>query len=382
MQIAQIHPINFFIWDPDLHIFETEFFSLRWYSLLFASGFFLGRFIVVRSYKVENGYDNTVDLQMFYMVFGILLGARMGHILFYEPHLLQRDFLELFYFWKSGLASHGTALGILFGVALYSYKITFKVNQLRIVDRLRRGYDYFQVMDRLIIVVALGCALIRVGNFINSEIIGKPTGKNYGVLFSKPVEEYLKSQLPFVQEVVFEETGQLYQLGKPFLKTTIIFETEAYKEDRIRNSVNKSLGFVLPINVNERSHVINPLGRKVEHTFKRSANSFELDMETVGVYRHPTQLYESLTYFLIGVLLYILWNKYRILLRPGSILGLFLIIAFAGRFLLESFKENQVHFEGDLSLNLGQLLSIPFFIFGIYVFSRNLKNNSLFKISK
>ena len=105
-------------------------------------------------------------------------------------------------------------------------------------------------------------------------------------------------------------------------------------------------------------------------------------METVGVYRHPTQLYESLTYFLIGVLLYILWNKYRILLRPGSILGLFLIMAFAGRFLLESLKENQVHFEGDLSLNLGQLLSIPFFIFGIYVFSRNLKNNSLFKISK
>nr|AOE07486.1 prolipoprotein diacylglyceryl transferase [uncultured bacterium] len=237
-------------------------------------------------------------------------------------------------------------------------------------------------MDRLIIVVALGCALIRVGNFINSEIIGKPTGKNYGILFAKPVEEYLKSQLPFVQEVVFKETGQLYQPGKPFLKTTIIFETEAYKEDRIRNSVNKSLSFVLPINVNERSHVINPLGSKVEHTFKRSANSFELHMETVGVYRHPTQLYESLTYFLIGVLLYILWNKYRILLRPGSILGLFLIMAFAGRFLLESFKENQVHFEGDLSLNLGQLLSIPFFIFGIYVFSRNLKNNSLFKISK
>jgi prolipoprotein diacylglyceryl transferase len=368
-----------FLWQPEIYIVQNEFLSIRWYSLLFVMGFVLGRFIVVRSYRLENGYDHTVDLQMFYMVAGTLLGARMGHVFFYEPHLLQNNFWELFFFWKSGLASHGTAFGILLGMVFYSFQGKFERNRFRIRDRLRRGYDYFQVMDRLIIVVALGCALIRVGNFVNSEIIGKPTQKNYGILFTKPVEEHIKSQLPFVQEVVFKETGRYYETGKPKLKTHIIFEREAYKEERIRNSIKKRLGFLLPIKMGQYSHIMNPMGTKVEHVFSRTSDHFELQMETVGVYRHPTQLYESLTYLLIGILVYLIWNKHRIHLRPGSLLGFFLMTAFGGRFLLESLKENQVGFEANLDFNLGQILSIPLFIFGIYVFLRNLKGNLLFK---
>ena len=114
------------MWHPDIYLFENDVFSIRWYSLLFLSGFIIGRFIVVRSYKLEKGYDLTVDMQMIYMVLGTLIGSRMGHVLFYEPEILKRDYLELFFFWKSGLASHGAAIGILLGMAIYSYKLKVK----------------------------------------------------------------------------------------------------------------------------------------------------------------------------------------------------------------------------------------------------------------
>ena len=242
-----------FLWHPDIYLFENDVFSIRWYSLLFLSGFIIGRFIVVRSYKLEKGYDLTVDMQMIYMVLGTLIGSRMGHVLFYEPEILKRDYLELFFFWKSGLASHGAAIGILLGMAIYSYKLKVKGLKFRLVDRLRRGYNFFQVMDRMIIAVAIGCALIRMGNFVNSEIIGIPTESDYGVLFVKPVEDRIKGQLPFVERVHFEETGAFYAPGQAVINTKIYFEHEPYKEQRIRNSVQKRLDYLLPRQGNDYS---------------------------------------------------------------------------------------------------------------------------------
>ena len=140
--------------------------------------------------------------------------------------------------------------------------------------------------------------------------------------------------------------------------------------------MRKRLGFLFPVGISDYSHVINPLGASVAHTFTRNENQFELQMETLGIYRHPSQLYESLTYLLIGVWMYFLWSKHRIDLRPGSLLGLFLMVAFSGRFFLENFKENQVAFEAQFSINLGQILSIPLFVCGVYVFFRNFKFDS------
>ena len=131
--------------------------------------------------------------------------------------------------------------------------------------------------------------------------------------------------------------------------------------------MEKRLG-LLPVSVLTYSNVINPYGASVVHSFSRIQNRLELQMETIGILRHPSQLYESLTYLLIGIWMYILWNKHRIDLRPGSLLGLFLMVAFLGRFFLENFKENQVAFEAQFSINLGQILSIPLFVYGVYVF--------------
>lgn len=374
--------LNSYLWDPDTYLYEGDLFSIRWYSVLFALGFIIGRFLVVGAYKREKKYDTTVDLQMLYMVFGILIGSRIGHVIFYEPEILSRGVQELFFFWKGGLASHGAAIGILSGMALYSYKIVFKDFKIHIKDRLRRGYNYLQVMDRMIIAVAIGCALIRMGNFFNSETIGLQTQSNYGVLFVNPAEDRIKDQLPFVKNVSFEETGEFYKVGQPYLNTKIFFDNEQYKEERIKNSVEKTLSYILPDKVFTNSSVFNPNQGKVKHQFKRSESQFYLELSSVGVYRHPAQLYESLNYFLIGIIMFLILKKYKIKLRHGSLLAFFFITAFAGRFILEYFKENQVKNELfqlnnilGISLNLGQLLSIPFVICGIYFFIRNTKKN-------
>ena len=175
-----------YLWDPNVYLYEGDIFSVRWYSVLFILGFIIGRFLVVGAYKREKKYDTTVDLQMLYMVFGILIGSRLGHVIFYEPDIFSRGIVEVFSFWKGGLASHGAAIGILTGMAIYSFKVDFKNFRIKIKDRLRRGYNYLQVMDRMIIAVAIGCALIRMGNFFNSETIGLQTQSSYGVLFVNP----------------------------------------------------------------------------------------------------------------------------------------------------------------------------------------------------
>lgn len=373
------------LWDPNIFLYQGDFISVRWYSVLFISGFVIGRFLVVGAYKREKRYDTTVDLQMLYMVFGILIGSRLGHVIFYEPEILSRGIQEIFFFWKGGLASHGAAIGILSGMALYSFKIEINSFKINFIDRLRRGYNYLQVMDRMIIAVAIGCALIRMGNFFNSETIGLQTQSSYGVLFVNPSEERIKSQLPFVKKVSFYETGVFYKVGQPLLNTKIFFDNEEYKEDRIKESVKKTLINLHPEKVYANSSIINPFKGQVKYTFKRNNSDFYMEYETVGVYRHPAQLYESLIYLIIGIIMFIVLYRYTINLRHGSLLAFFFITAFGGRFFLEYFKENQVKNELlelnnllGISLNLGQLLSIPFVLVGIYMFFYNRKSNSFF----
>ena len=373
------------LWDPNIFLYQGDFISVRWYSVLFISGFVIGRFLVVGAYKREKRYDTTVDLQMLYMVFGILIGSRLGHVIFYEPEILSRGIQEIFFFWKGGLASHGAAIGILSGMALYSFKIEINSFKINFIDRLRRGYNYLQVMDRMIIAVAIGCALIRMGNFFNSETIGLQTQSSYGVLFVNPSEERIKSQLPFVKKVSFYETGVFYKVGQPLLNTKIFFDNEEYKEDRIKESVKKTLINLHPEKVYANSSIINPFKGQVKYTFKRNNSNFYMEYETVGVYRHPAQLYESLIYLIIGIIMFIVLYRYTINLRHGSLLAFFFITAFGARFFLEYFKENQVKNELlelnnllGISLNLGQLLSIPFVLVGIYMFFYNRKSNSFF----
>lgn len=254
-------------WNVDPEIF-TLFgtFPIKYYGLLFVSGLLLAFEVVKRVYKSENIPVEDLEKLSTYLFIGTLVGARVGHCLFYDFAYFSQHPLEIFLpfqitneGWRftgfAGLASHGGAIGILTAVFLYIRKT--KTN-------------FLWLMDRLSIGIPVACAFIRFGNFMNSEIYGKPTGTDYGVVFMR--------------------------------------------DDLIP--------------------------------------------------RHPTQLYEAFAYLFVSVLLWYVHKKKIFTGQNGFLFGLFLILMFSARLLIEFSKENQVAFEDGMLLNMGQILSIPFILIG------------------
>lgn len=262
--------ISYITWNIDPEIFSIGPLSVRWYGLLFALGFVIGQQILSKIYVAEGRTEGDVDVITLYMIVGTVIGARLGHTLFYDPEYYLSNPIEILKIWEGGLASHGATLGILFALWLFSR---------------RQKLDYLWVLDRIVIVVALGGALIRLGNLMNSEIIGKPTDVPWAFKF-------------------------------------------------LRNN-----------------EVINGVAASVDP-------------------RHPTQLYESLSVFLLFVLLYWLWKKYKSALPRGLLFGIFVTALFTFRFFVEFLKEDQVEKEATMALNIGQLLSIPLILIGLFILFR------------
>ncbi len=165
-------------WDVSPDIVSLGPLTLRWYGLLFASGFIFGQSVMSRIYRWENKPAEDLDKLMLYMVVSTILGARLGHCFFYEPDFYLSNPIEIFKVWKGGLASHGATVGILFGLYLYSRHV--------------REQSYLWILDRIVIVVALGGAFIRLGNLMNSEIVGLPTELPWGFVFVRNDETFAR----------------------------------------------------------------------------------------------------------------------------------------------------------------------------------------------
>lgn len=155
-------------WDVNPEIFRIGSFAVRWYGLLFASSFLFGYIIMLRIFKNENLSEALLDKLTIYMAIGTIIGARLGHCLFYEPGYYLSHPIEILKIWHGGLASHGAAIGILIAVGIFAYKE-------------KKGY--FWTLDRIAIVVALSGFFIRMGNLMNSEIYGVETTVPWGFVF-------------------------------------------------------------------------------------------------------------------------------------------------------------------------------------------------------
>jgi phosphatidylglycerol---prolipoprotein diacylglyceryl transferase len=155
-------------WDVNPEIFRIGAFAVRWYGLLFASSFLFGYIIMNKIFKNENLDEAVLDRLTVYMALGTIIGARLGHCLFYEPEYYLKNPLEILMIWHGGLASHGAAIGILIAVWLFGRK---------------EKKDYFWTLDRVAIVVALAGFFIRMGNLMNSEIYGIETTVPWGFVF-------------------------------------------------------------------------------------------------------------------------------------------------------------------------------------------------------
>ena len=183
-------------WDP-IKFIDLGFFKLHFYSLMWILAFTLGFYITKRIYKNENQPEESLDTLFMYSVLGIMIGARLGHVIFYQPELISEDFFSIFLPFRfkggieftgfQGLASHGAAIAMIVSMYLYNKRVLKKT--------------VLWILDRVVIPVALGAVFVRIGNFINSEIIGKPTNSDFGVIFK---------QLP-LNEQVARHPSQLYE---------------------------------------------------------------------------------------------------------------------------------------------------------------------------
>lgn len=164
---------GYIIWDVNPEIFSIGSFSIRWYGLLFASGFLIGQRIMTHIFRKEGLKEALLDSLLLTMVIATVVGARLGHFLFYEPEVLLNNPLQVITPPFAGLASHGATIGILLGLYIYARN---------------KKMSFLWVVDRIVIAVALGGCFIRLGNLMNSEIVGKVTDVPWAFVFTRNFE--------------------------------------------------------------------------------------------------------------------------------------------------------------------------------------------------
>ncbi len=298
------------IWNPVEGI-DLGFFVIRFYSLMFVVAFSLGWYLMKRIYIRENISMEKLDSIFIYAVVATLIGARLGHVFFYDWEYYKNHLLEIILPFRfkpefefigfQGLASHGAAIGIIIAMYYYSKNVIKK--------------HILWVLDRVVIPVAFGGIFVRLGNFFNSEIIGKESGDSpFGVKF---IRDY------YGEREVIQKTG-------------IKKVNEAY------NAI-----------------VENP--------------EFSSLLDAVP-YRHPAQLYEAFGYIFVAIILWLIYWKTDKRNNLGFIFGAFLILLWTVRFIVEYVKKSQGGFEESLGVfSTGQWLSIPFIVAGIFFVVRSLK---------
>ena len=260
---------RFIVWNANPDLLSLGPFTVRWYGLMFAIGFWLGYNILGRIYRHEGAPEKWLGILLLWVVGATIVGARLGHVFFYEWSYYSAHPADILKVWEGGLASHGGTLAIILAVILYSVFTTKK--------------SPIWTFDRLVIPVALVGGMIRIGNLMNSEIFGTATDLPWGFMFVRSAQWH-----------------RMYE----------------------------------------------------------------------GMACHPTQLYEAFCYFaLFALLMWMYWRK-NAETRPGLIFGVFFIGIFLPRFLIEFIKNDQVGFEASMTLNMGQLLSIPFVLAGVFLVIR------------
>ncbi len=267
--------LMYITWKVDPELFTLLGKEIRWYGLLWVIGLVVAIVIVQKIFEKERLPEKWFDSLFVHMMLGIVVGARLGHCLFYEPAYYLANPLEIFAIWEGGLASHGGVIGIIIAVWLYSKRVTKK--------------SMLWTFDRVIVPTGFTAAAIRLGNLMNHEIYGGPTSQPWGFRFITNIGHWKAG----VAEPIFSEPS------------------------------------------------------------------------------HPTQIYEALIYLLVfAITMYLYW-KTDAKNKQGLLIGIGMIIIFVSRFFIEFVKHVQVDSEiamrESTGLILGQWLSIPFILWGLWL---------------
>jgi phosphatidylglycerol---prolipoprotein diacylglyceryl transferase len=258
------------VWNVDPELFTLGPLTVRWYGLLFALGFVLSYEVGKRMFQFEKLPMKWLDSVIIYVFFGTVIGARLGHVFFYDWPYYSQHPEEILQIWQGGLASHGAAIGIILALWIFSHRVSKK--------------SVLWILDRTVVPVAMAGGFIRLGNLMNSEIYGNETSLPWGFIFVRDGQELA---------------------------------------------------------------------------------------------RHPTQIYEALAYFIIFVVMVRLFFRSGVRHLEGWLLGLFFVLVFGFRFLVEFVKADQVEFEATMALNMGQWLSIPLVLAGAVLMWRASRKGPL-----
>lgn len=362
--------LDFLIWSPDPEIFVIPGINhpVVWYGLLFAGGFILSQQVMFWIFKTEGRPEKDVEKLTLYMVVGTVIGARLGHCLFYNPGFYLSNPIEIIKVWEGGLASHGGALGIITAI----YFFTKKYPQ----------YSMLWMCDRLVIVVALTGAMIRTGNFVNSEMEGTETHSKTGIVYARYTKDVLSYNEEKIDEVTFEKGGEKVSdtPGRVPVTAKVIYNrgVEITPQDKIfiENRLRSAL-----VTYDEVTQHID-FGRNEALAYKIYEENGQnvLEIYGIGIVRHAAQLYEAAYCLVLMVLMFWIWKTKRFTLPEGFNFALFMALLWSLRFADEFFKMNQEAFEEDLALNMGQILSIPLTLAGIgmmvYFFKKQKKTMS------
>ena len=178
--------LNYITWNVDPVLIHLGALQIRWYGLLWALGFFIGFYVMRRMYRKEKMTEDSVFDLLMYMLISTIIGARLGHCLFYEPEYYLSNPLKMLAVWEGGLASHGGAIGILIGLWFY----VRHYNKSKKKKDEKQRITYIWILDRVVVAVCLVGALIRVGNVMNHEIYGTPTSLPWGFVFLRGAEQF------------------------------------------------------------------------------------------------------------------------------------------------------------------------------------------------
>ena len=178
--------LNYITWNVDPVLFHLGALQVRWYGMLWALGFLFGYFIMRNIYRREKLSDDWMDKLLIYMLVFTVIGARLGHCLFYEPEYYLSNPLKMLAIWEGGLASHGGAIGILTGLWIY----VRRYNKAPKKKDEKQRITYIWLLDRIVVAVCLVGAMIRVGNVMNHEIYGTPTSLPWGFVFMRGAEQF------------------------------------------------------------------------------------------------------------------------------------------------------------------------------------------------
>ncbi|MDA8571419.1 prolipoprotein diacylglyceryl transferase [Schleiferiaceae bacterium] len=349
------------LWDFPNHI-PIAGFELRFYSLMFIISFVLGQYGMQYVFKKENVNPKLMDSLVYWMVGATIIGARLGHVFFYDWGYYKNHLGEILMVWKGGLASHGAAISIVLAMIWWSQRIAKK--------------HPIWTLDRIVIVVALAGGFIRMGNLFNSEIYGAPANSSVETVFVEAGRASIERGYgENIRSLTFDETGTVFttdSLNYPVLEAQ--FRFIGLNENQTGEYVNNYLARILNATSKDNANILSyPDATAKVYTDENGAFA---SINVLGVPRYPTQLFEAAAYWLIFVILAFLYLKTNAKNRRGFIFGAFLIGVFGFRFFVEYYKEIQVSFETSMSLNMGQWLSIPLVISGFYLMLTSKEHNS------